>query len=149
MLNIRLAEKDDIEIILKLRLDLIRTLKSSAEYKLSKDFEDMTRDYFQSHDNVTVLAFDNDCPVGCATACLVDVMPTYDHPSGKRAHIMNVYVDEKYRRQNIGNKMIDMIIEYIKLWHITNISLDATSAGRGLYEKFGFTSSEEYMELNL
>ena len=41
-----------------------------------------------------------------------------------------------------------MIVE-AKERGVTEISLDATPSGRPLYQKFGFTDSEECMVLNL
>lgn len=37
--------------------------------------------------------------IGCATICYFTIMPTFSHPTGKRAHLMNVYTLKDYRRQ--------------------------------------------------
>ena len=74
-------------------------------------------------------------------------MPTFDHPTGKRAHLMNVYTKNEYRRRGIARKMVELLIE--KTWEkgVTEISLDATASGRPLYESMGFTGSTECMVL--
>ena len=38
-------------------------------------------------------------------------MPTYDHPECLRAHIMNVYVREAYRRLGIGKHLMELVLE--------------------------------------
>lgn len=45
--------------------------------------------------------------------------------------------------------MLNMLIDEAGKKGVTEISLDATEAGRPLYKKFGFTESEECMVLNL
>lgn len=54
-----------------------------------------------SDNQTTVLAID-ECVIGCATICYIDMMPTFSHPTGKRAHLMNVYTNCEYRRRGIA-----------------------------------------------
>ena len=111
------------------------------------DFQEASRRYFLSGDQDTVLALDGDRVVGCASMCYIRMMPTFSHPTGKRAHLMNVYTDPARRREGIAAKMVSMLIE--EAWNkgITEISLDATEAGRPLYRKLGFRDSYECMIL--
>ena len=43
-----------------------------------------------------------------------NLIKTFDHPCGKRAHIMNVYTRKSYRRQGIAFKMMKILIEEAK-----------------------------------
>ena len=86
--------------------------------------------------------------VGCATMCYIELMPTFSHPSGKRAHLMNVYTDPARRREGIAFQMVSKLIEDAWSRGVTEISLDATESGRPLYQKLGFHDSEEYMVLD-
>lgn len=106
-----------------------------------------SRDYFLTGDHLTVLAMDGDAAIGCATMSFVRIMPTFEHPTGKRAHLMNVYTRHEYRRQGIARKMVESLID--KTWEkgATEISLDATALGRPLYESMGFADSAECMVL--
>ena len=75
------------------------------------------------------------------------IMPTFSHPTGKRAHLMNVYTNKDYRRQGIARKMVNMLIDDARDRGATEISLDATESGRPLYESLGFIDSDECMVL--
>ena len=86
---------------------------------------------------------------GCASISYFEVMPTFSHPTGKRAHLMNVYTRKEYRRQGIAKKMVELLIEDAKEKHATEISLDATESGRPLYEGLGFKASDECMVMEL
>ncbi|MDO4466091.1 MAG: GNAT family N-acetyltransferase [Bacillota bacterium] len=86
---------------------------------------------------------------GCATLCLLSMMPTFDHPTGKRGHLMNVYTKKEYRNRGCGKEMVDFLIHWAKENKLSEISLDATEAGRNLYRRCGFRESPECMILNL
>lgn len=53
---------------------------------------------------------DGDAAIGCATMSFVRIVPTFEHPTGKRAHLMNVYTRQEYRRQGIARKMVESLI---------------------------------------
>lgn len=143
------ASKDDTELLMHSRLETLRTVNGlPCDYRFSKEIISNSRKYFNSNNQTTVLAFDKGV-VGCATICYIEVMPTFSHPTGKRAHLMNVYVNSEYRRQGIALHMVNMLIKEAKEKGITEISLDATEAGRTLYKKCGFVESDECMILNL
>ncbi|MBQ6409529.1 MAG: GNAT family N-acetyltransferase [Butyrivibrio sp.] len=98
-------------------------------------------------DHITVLAFDDDNVVGCASMSYIRIMPTFSHPTGKWAHLMNVYTRREYRRRGIARKMVELLIRETWKKGVTEISLDATESGRPLYESMGFTDSSECMTL--
>ena len=76
-------------------------------------------------------------------------MPTYDHPIGKRAHIMNVYTKADYRRRGIARQMVTMLLDEARERKVSYVSLDATENGRPLYTALGFAPNDENMGLNL
>jgi len=149
MINIIKATNDDLDMMMSSRIEMLKVVNGlSEDISFDKEFIDSTREYFQNSFQTTVLAVDNDV-IGCATICYIKIMPTFDHPSGKRAHIMNVYTRYNYRRKGIAFQMMKILIEDAKQKGVTEISLDATELGRPLYEKFGFSKTEEGMVLNI
>lgn len=149
MVTIIKAAAADLDKAIDSRIEMIKVVNGlSEETEFDKEFLDATREYLNSPNQTTLLAVDREV-IGCATICYIHVLPTFDHPNGKRAHIMNVYTRSNYRRQGIALKMMEMLIEEAKQKGITEISLDATKPGRPLYEKCGFMATEEGMVLNL
>ena len=144
----RYATTDDMNLMIRSRMDTLRDVNGlDADYQFSEEFLETSREYFREGDQSTVLAIDNDRAVGCATMCYIDLMPTYAHPSGRRAHLMNVWTNKDYRRQGIAEKLVTMLIEEARGRGVSEISLDATEAGRPLYRKLGFKESGECMTM--
>lgn len=149
MINIVTAGKNDIVDVMKIRLEMLREVNGlSQEHDFGEEFDKACKAYFEDGDQTTVLAKTVDGEViGCASICYIDVMPTFSHPSGRRAHLMNVYTSAGYRRRGIAEKMVDMLISEAKGRGVSEVSLDATESGRPLYEKLGFSVSGEHMAI--
>lgn len=152
MIKLFFAADQDIESAMEIRLEMLKIVNNlPPEYVFDKALTEASKEYFSCGNQTTVLAVDseNGKPVGCATMCYIEMMPTFSHPTGKRAHLMNVYTNMAYRRQGIACEMIQMLIRDAEKRGDTEISLDATDQGRPLYEKLGFQASRECMVLTL
>ena len=148
MIEIKIAAKDDIDWLMSIRLEMLKVVNNlPKDYEYSDEMRTESRDYFLNGDHLTALAVDGDIVIGCASMSFFRIMPTFDHPTGKRAHLMNVYTRSEYRQQGIARKMVKLLIE--KTWEegATEISLDATALGRPLYKSLGFIDSSECMVL--
>ena len=147
-MEIRIAGKSDIDLMMSSRLEMLKEVNSlDVDYQYSEDFVEESRKYFLEGNQTTVLAVDGERVIGCATICYITIMPTFSHPTGKRAHLMNVYTAKEFRGKGVGKKMVDLLIEDVWNKGATEISLDATEAGRPLYKKCGFEDSGECMVL--
>ncbi len=149
-MTIRKATANDLDLLINSRLEMLKDVNNlSEDAAFSPEFLAATKEYFQTSDHTTLLALEDCKVIGCASICYINVMPTFDHPTGKRAHIMNVYTHADYRRQGIALQMMEQLMEEARNRKVTEISLDATEAGRPLYKKCGFTDTTEGMVLNL
>ena len=158
MIQYKIADREDIAELMRLRLAMLREVNDLPEdYTFTEDFCACSREYFLNGNQTTVLAVDEEAEedgkdgknVGCATLCYMELMPTFSHPTGKRAHLMNVYTAPAYRGRGIARRMVASLIEEARRRGVTEISLDATASGRPLYRKLGFCDSEECMVLVL
>ena len=148
MICIRIATKDDIQDLMSSRLEMLKVVNQlPADYEYSEEMIAESREYFLRGDHITVLAIDGENVVGCASVSFFRIMPTFSHPTGKRAHLMNVYTRQEYRRRGIARKMVELLIDESWKAGATEISLDTTESGRPFYESMGFADSTECMVL--
>ncbi len=148
MVDIIKASGQELEQALAIRYEMLREVNNLLPgEKLDSELKAGTRYFFNSDNQTTLLAMDNDKAIGCATLCYIKLMPTFDHPLGNRANLMNVYVKSEYRKQGIAKRMVELLIEEARTRLVSEISLDATTDGRPLYEALGFTDNSEGMVL--
>lgn len=154
MIQIRKATNADIDALIKSRCQTMREVCGFGEdYEFSAEFMEGTKEYFLHGDGTTVIATDDSAGtpqiVGNATLCYTNLMPTFSHPGGKRAHLMNVHVEKEFRRKGIARKMLELLEAEAKERGVTEISLDATDDGRKLYEAMNYRTNNEAMEKDL
>lgn len=150
MIKVVKATIQEIDKILEARYETIREVCGlEKSYSFSEKFMMETKMYFQKANQTTVLAFDDEVVIGCATLCYTWLLPTFDHSGGIRGHIMNVYTSKKYRRQGIAYQMMNLLIDDARDKGATELSLDTTENGRLFYIKCGFVTSSEGMVLKL
>lgn len=146
----RIATKEDIDVLMNIRLEMLRKVNELSDtYVFSDELIANSKRYFQEGNQTTSIALENGKVVACASMSYIEIMPTFSHPTGNRAHLMNVYTNADYRRQGIARKLVQMLIDEAKEKGVTEISLDATDSGRPLYEALGFCASDECMVMNL
>ena len=140
--------KEAPEQALAVRLEMLREVGNLPEgHTFSETFIRQTASYLAEGEQRTLLAMDGERAVGCATICYMTWMPSLRHPTGRRAHLMNVYTAPAYRRQGVARQMVAGLVEDAKARGVTEISLDATETGRPLYEALGFRANDEGMTI--
>lgn len=146
----RIADASDIDMLMNVRLSMLRIVNDlPVDYIFDDKLVTNSRRYFLEGDQTTVVAVDDGRCVACASMSYIEIMPTFSHTSGKRAHLMNVYTENDYRRRGIARQLVNMLIEDARVHGATEISLDATESGRPLYESMGFKASEECMVIDI
>ena len=149
-MTIKKTGANDIETLMQIRLEMLRIVNGLDENApFDKTLLECSREYFLKGDQTTVFAMEGDKIAGCASLSYINIMPTFDHPTGKRAHLMNVYTREAFRRRGAGKLMVQFLIDEAKSRGVTEISLDATQMGRPLYKSLGFNDNGEGMNLIL
>lgn len=149
-MQIKKTKSEDIEELMNLRLEMLKVVnKLDNNIQFEKKLVDFSREYFLHGDQTTVFAIEGNKIAGCASISYINIMPTFSHPTGKRAHLMNVYTRSEFRRKGVGKMMVEFLIEEAKSKGVTEISLDATEMGHPLYKAIGFTENTEGMNLVL
>lgn len=145
------ATLEDINTLVETRIEVLRAANKLCADTDMGEVERQSYLYYQKAlsdgSHIAYLVFDESGCIGTGGVSFFQVMPTYHNPSGKKAYIMNMYTNPKYRRKGIAYKTLDMLIKEIKSKGISSISLEATDMGRPLYEKYGFVKMNREMEL--
>ena len=140
--------REALVLALAIRLEMLREVGNlPEEHDFPDDFIARTADYLKNGNQTTLLAMDDEQVAGCATICYTTWLPSLGHPSGHRAHLMNVYTAPGYRRQGVAKMLVTALMDEAKQRGVTEISLDATEAGRPLYESLGFRPNDEGMTI--
>ena len=147
----RRAGSHDRELLTRLRLEVLRAANGLEEdVDLSRTELESRRYYetcFLEDSHAAWLVFDGEEVVGTGAVSFYQVMPTYHNPSGKKAYIMNLYTRPAYRRRGIAYRVLELLTAEAEMRQIDAVTLEATAAGRPLYEAFGFTAMRDEMEL--
>ena len=150
-LTFRKATVDDIDLLTKTRIEVLRAANRLPVDTDMGDVEKQSRLYYEKAlrdgTHTACLVFDRDRWVGAGGISYYQVMPTYHNPSGNKAYIMNMYTHPEYRRQGIAFRMLDLLVGDARSKQIAFISLEATAMGRPLYEKYGFVPMDDEMIL--
>lgn len=145
------ATLEDINTLVETRIEVLRAANKLCADTDMGEVERQSYLYYQKAlsdgSHIAYLVFDESGCIGTGGVSFFQVMPTYHNPSGKKAYIINMYTNPKYRRKGIAYKTLDMLIKEIKSKGISSISLEATDMGRPLYEKYGFVKMNSEMEL--
>ncbi len=145
------ATPDDIDELVRTRSIVLRAANKLTDDIDMSTIEKESYEYYtraiESGEHTAYLVYDGDKFIGAGGVSYYQIMPTYHNPSGKKAYIMNMYTSPEYRRKRIAMKTLDLLVKDARKKGITQIYLEATEMGRGLYEKYGFVQMMDEMEL--
>ena len=147
----RKATAADIDLLTKTRIEVLLAANGLPDSTDMSEVEQQSRAYYEQAipdgTHTAFLAFDADQFVGAGGISYYQVMPTYHNPTGRKGYIMNMYTRPEYRRMGIAWHMLDLLVQDAGEKGVSIISLEATAAGRPLYEKYGFSAMVSEMEL--
>jgi GNAT superfamily N-acetyltransferase len=79
-------------------------------------------------------------------------IPPFPEPDGRvcasdeQAHILNVFVEEQYRGLGLAKALMETILDWCRRQGIGSVTLNASSAGKPLYEQLHFTEVQNFMK---
>ena len=143
-MRIHRATMDDIDLLVKLRLDYIRTDWGSVPAAEEDAIAAQLRPYLSKHlpagDFVAMLAEEGDVVMGTAYMVISEKPANPTYPNGITGLIQNVLTYPEYRRRGIATRLLEALIEEARRAGATCLELSATEEGRPLYERLGFTA---------
>ncbi|MDF2985648.1 MAG: GCN5-like N-acetyltransferase [Eubacterium sp.] len=144
-MNIRKATIEDIDILIKLRIEYLIADRGglTAEEKAAIQTQLIT--YFSKNINnsfIAVFAEKDDCVVSTAFLAISEKPANPSFITGKTGTILNVLTYPKYRRQGLATKVLNALIDEARQLGLSSIDLSASSEGKPLYQKLGFTETK-------
>lgn len=85
----------------------------------------------------------NGVAVAGAGLMILDWPPHFIDPQPLRSYLLNVYTHPQHRGQGLAQRLTQMALEETRRRGIRIMSLHASEFGRPLYEKLGFTATNE------
>ncbi|MHA4987882.1 GNAT family N-acetyltransferase [Cetobacterium somerae] len=144
--------KKHFKYFLNLRISLFKELK---EINSKEDIEELilsTKKYFFDNIEKNLLCWaievDNEI-VSIASLNIFYRIPYAENLLGKEGYILNVYTLPNYRKKNMADTLIKVIIDYAKNNSIKKLWLNSSDEGKRIYLKNNFKEIENIMELYL
>lgn len=148
-IEIKRADLNDLETLIKWRITVLKEV-----FELPEDY-DLTvlksenRLYYQEQLNtgghIACFAYNGEKIVGCGGVCIYSEMPSPDNPSGKCAYLMNIYTAPEWRKNGVGKRIVEWLVDKARNLKITKIYLETSDAGRELYKSLGFGDMNGFM----
>lgn len=152
MAAIRRAGIGDTEQIVALRMAFLREEQPDA-VENEAEIAELTRRYVADKlpkgEFVVWLAEEDGRVVGTGGLVFFHRPPTFHCKSELHAYVLNMYTTPEERRRGIATAVLQQIVEYVRTTPAARISLNTTDEGRSVYERFGFSASEDAMSLTL
>ncbi|MDM8550454.1 GNAT family N-acetyltransferase [Desulfobacterales bacterium HSG2] len=153
--TIQEAGFEDIPILVRhhrLMFEEIWTLKG-LDYDISK-LEEMDNAYAkklqkQLTNNTSKAWFIEDISkiIASGAVSIISMVPVPDDPSDRVAYLHSIYTERGYRNRGFARRIAETAIHYCKSQGIRRMILNASDAGRPVYEKTGFRAADNVMRL--
>ena len=135
----RIATISECKALTDLRMRMRKELDSdfNAEVIYAETLDFFERNMKNGTHIVFVCEHDGQL-IATAGISLFEMMPTTEHPNGRAARLMNMYVEPFYRRRGIAKELLTCAMMYAKEHGIGKVMLNPSQMGKSLYENYGF-----------
>ena len=146
-ITIREGDSTDLETILHHRRSMFRDMGEGTVEQLDRMVEVARPWLVRALENGSYrhwLAVDASGFVAGGGGVLISPWPAnpFD-PCVERAVILNMYTETEFRRRGIARLVMETILAWCKSYGLRGVNLHASEEGRALYEKMGFTQTNE------
>ena len=85
--------------------------------------------------------------VASGAITIASLVPTPKDLSSSVAYLHSMYTEKEYRNNHFANLIVERAIRFCRDNRIKRVFLNASEAGRPIYEKLGFRAAPEMMRL--
>ena len=149
MLETRRATVNDAELITRHRKAMFADMRDAPEpalEKMARHFEPWVRRMLANGKYAGWIIGDKERDIASAGLLVVDWAPHFLDPAGElRGYVLNVFVESDFRRRGLAQALMTECIDEAQRRGIRVVALHASKKGQPVYEKLGFTTSNEML----
>ena len=146
---IRLATRDDIPQMIKLRADLITYVRGKPVSDVDINaFRNFYEQVWNGRQPAYFVCEITGRIAGQAAVSIFPGLPSAKNPKGMCGYVFDVSVLPSERQKGIAHGLVRRALEHCKLTGVGYVSLDATPMGEPIYRSFGFAEPKNtFLEL--
>jgi ribosomal protein S18 acetylase RimI-like enzyme len=149
MLTTRRATTDDAELITRHRKAMFADMRDAPDAvldEMARHFDPWVRRMLANGKYAGWIISDGDRDIASAGLLVLDWAPHFLDPAGElRGYVLNVFVEREYRRRGLAQALMTECMDEARRLRIRIVALHASSKGQPVYEKLGFTTSNEML----
>jgi GNAT superfamily N-acetyltransferase len=153
-ITVRRAIAEDADVLAELRRDMQAEL--IAADGLSRDADELVegnRAYFREalsgDEFVGFVAEESGRILATSGMVLYRAPPTFGNPSGTEGFVMNMYTVPEARGHGLATKLVDALVSHARDVGARRVWLRASQFGKPVYERYGFETTDHYMQLRM
>jgi GNAT superfamily N-acetyltransferase len=144
IVKVRKATLDDIEALLRLRIQLLEASEAGFDGALRA----WPRTHLADGSFLAWIAEDAGTVVAASGLTVLDRPPYPGNATGLDGYVTNMYTLPAYRRRGLARQLLEFLIAHARQAGIKRLFLESSREGQPLYEEFGFRLTRG-MELTL
>lgn len=148
-MEMRIANKNDIETIIKLRKEQLLDQGMLGTEDIDDNMRAYFKDVFDKGNIYQVFMIDNHQVVATGAVVFQQIPPAYDNHSGVEGYITNVYTTKLYRGLGLSKQIIEELLLKCKTEQVNIVNLKASTQAEPLYSKIGFIKNVSSMTIEL
>jgi len=149
MRSTRRATVNDSDLITHHRKAMFADMRNAPEpilEEMARNFEPWLRRMISDDKYTGWITSDGEDPIASAGLIILDWAPHFLDPTcSQRGYILNIYVEPEFRRQGLALMLTKECMAEAQRRGIGVVALHASDNGRPVYEKLGFTASNEML----
>lgn len=87
--------------------------------------------------------------IATAAIVFIEFPPSYTNRTGIMGYVANMYTSPDYRGRGIATSLLEKLVWEAKSRGVQKVCLIASKYGRPVYRRFGFSETDEWMEMDL